>query len=131
MNTTTFTLQNQVANQSTPVKIKRLSSVEEELADRICRAENGKSILAICRELAGMLTETYSRNQEDLGDLRDALCHRLKQSLKCHEIHALQLIELSLDLVHARIQGTYRRNPFESGNQCFCYEDILPIQKVA
>jgi hypothetical protein len=116
MNHSTTTFQNHITRNSATVKIKRLFSVEEELTDRIGRAENGKFILALCRELSGVLTEAYTRNKEDLGELRDTICHGLKESLRCNENHALQIIELALDLVHARILGSYRRSIFDLGN---------------
>ena len=40
-------------------------------------------------------------------------CESLKATLKCSEKQALSLVELSLELIHAKVHGAYRRTNVE------------------
>lgn len=92
------------------VTINRLGSVEEELTDRIVREPNGKMIFQFCERLAEALVRTYAKNEGDISSLREKLCESLITSLQCTRQEAICVIELALELVHAKIHGAYRRS---------------------
>lgn len=103
-------------SSSTPrVRINRLSSVEEELTDRILRESDGRRVIGLCRELAGNLLPVYDEDPEGLEALKEQLCLVLVQERKYERQQAKALIELSLDLVHARLYKNYRRSNVELG----------------
>ena len=66
-------------------------------------------IFNFCEKLAVMLTPGYSDNDRTIG-LRDKIYANLCETLKCSGKQAASLIELSLELIHTRLHGSYRSN---------------------
>ena len=87
-------------------------SAEEELTSRIFQEGNGKGLIKFCRELAVILIRRYMV-ESDAGELRRKLCKSLEATLKCSEQQAQCLIDLSLELIHAKVHGKYRRSSVE------------------
>jgi len=90
----------------------RPTTVEDELASRIFREGNGKGLIKFCRELSVILIRQYLRN-EDAAGLRNRTCDSLVATLKCSSIQAQCLIDLALELIHAKVHGKYRRSNVE------------------
>jgi hypothetical protein len=92
--------------------ISPLQSAEEELTSRIFKEKSGKALMKFCRELTMVLIRRYSID-EDASDLRDSLCDSLESTLKCTRAQANSLIDLSLEMIHAKVRGKYRRTDLE------------------
>ncbi|MDF1813006.1 MAG: hypothetical protein P1V20_12350 [Verrucomicrobiales bacterium] len=115
------------ANVQTPVANNRLEalqpgnriispeiSAEEKLTKRILRDGNGKGLMKFCRELSVILIRRYSID-DDAADLREALVPSLQNTLNCSEQQAHCLIDLALEMIHAKVHGKYRRTDVELG----------------
>jgi len=87
-------------------------TAEEQLISRIFRESSGKALMKFCRELTLVLIRRYSID-EDAADLRDSLCDSLEATLKCTRAQANSLIDLSLEMIHAKVRGKYRRTDLE------------------
>jgi len=87
-------------------------NAEEELTNRIFLEGNGKGLIRFCRELSLVLIRQYSV-ENDATELRSKLSTSLMATLHCSEIQAVSLVELSLELIHARVHGAYRRSSVE------------------
>lgn len=68
--------------------------------------------MKFCRELTLVLIRRYSID-ETASDLRDSLCESLEATLKCTRPQAHSLIDLSLEMIHAKVRGKYRRTDLE------------------
>ena len=91
------------------VAIRRLGTIEDELNDRILREQNGTQVFRFCQKLGALLVVSYSPGQ-DRGDVfREEICANLMVSLNCSPAEAANLVELALDLVHAKLYHQYRR----------------------
>lgn len=73
---------------------------------------SGRKLIKFCRELSTLLVRSYNP-ETGASDLRDRLSASLIVTLHCTEKQALSLIELSLELLHAKAHGTYRRSEVE------------------
>lgn len=51
--------------------------------------------------------------EDDATELRAKLRSSLMSTLGCSEKQALSLVELSLELIHAKVHGAYRRTNVE------------------
>lgn len=71
-----------------------------------------KSLMALCREIAGALLGMYSM-EVDAKCVRREICEKLKKTVECSQAQANSLFDLSLELVHVQSYGHYRRNPLE------------------
>lgn len=109
MKTTTTISTTTPRNTSPSPVINRLASVEEELIDRICRERNGQRILKICQLISERLLESYQGNTQDLVEFREQLFTALAQSREYTRKQMHCLVELSLDLVYAKLNNSYRR----------------------
>jgi hypothetical protein len=87
-------------------------NAEEELSNRIFLEGNGKGLIRFCRELSLVLIRQYSQ-ENDATELRSKLTNSLMATLHCTEIQAVSLVELSLELIHAKVHGAYRRSSVE------------------
>lgn len=87
-------------------------SAEQELTQQIFREGNGQGLIKFCRELSIILIRQYTKNN-DVGELRDKLCSSLVATLKCSQLQANCIIDLSLELIHAKVHGNYRRSEVE------------------
>jgi hypothetical protein len=90
----------------------REAKVEADLAQRIFREGNGRGLIKFCRELSGVLIRRYMV-EPDAASLRTRLCASLVVTLQCTELQAQCLIDLSLELIHAKLHGEYRRSNVE------------------
>lgn len=92
------------------------ATAEQLLTDRIASQEQGGSdLLKFCRELSIILIRSYQTGQDNgsTSELRDKLAASLIVTLNCTEKQALCLIELSLELIHAKLQGRFKRTEVE------------------
>ena len=87
-------------------------TAEQELTNRIFREGNGRGLMKFCRELSVILIRQYTKN-DDVSELRDKLSSSLEATLKCSTLQAQCLIDLSLELIHAKVHGKYRRSNVE------------------
>lgn len=85
---------------------------EEELSRRIFEGDHGQGLIRFCRELSAVMIRRYMV-EKDIDSLRDRFRASLVSTLKCTESQALCLVELTLELIHARLHGSYRRSPVE------------------
>ena len=88
------------------------TSAEEKLVNRIFREGNGKGLIKFCRELAVILIRRYMV-ENDADGLREKLCASLIATLDCTRLQAQCLIDLALELIHAKVHGKYRRTDVE------------------
>lgn len=114
MTTTTSTPQtikspNRTADSTTA---SRVSSFENDLTNKVLQEGNGRGLLKFCRELAVILIQRYSVD-DDAARLRDRLRASLLATLKCSESQAECLINLSLEMIHHKTHGEYRRSDLE------------------
>lgn len=91
---------------------RRRPTAEEDLTNRIFREGNGRGLIKFCRELSVILIRQYSV-EDDATELRAKLRSSLMSTLGCSEKQALSLVELSLELIHAKVHGAYRRTNVE------------------
>lgn len=89
-----------------------LETAEDNLTFRIFQDGSGKKLVKFCRELSALLIRS-SRSQDGIGEIADKLCASLMATLKCSEKQALCLIELSLELAHAKATGEASRSDLE------------------
>lgn len=87
-------------------------TAEQELTQRIFREGNGQGLIKFCRELSIILIRQYTKN-DDVGELREKLCASLSATLKCSRLQSQCIIDLSLELIHAKVHGRYRRSDVE------------------
>lgn len=85
---------------------------ETDLADRIFREGNGRGLIKFCQELSGVLIRRYMVDS-DVAVLRAKVCASLVTTLGCSKQQADCLVDLSLELIHARLHGKYRRSDIE------------------
>ena len=88
------------------------AGLDDELAERIFREGNGGGLVKFCRELAVILIRRYSL-EDDAKELRDRIRESLMATLKCSRLQANCLIDLSLEMIHSRVHGCYRRTDIE------------------
>lgn len=91
------------------VKVNRIATVEDELVDRICRERNGQRILSICEAVIDKVRENYEGNWHELSDFRDQLFEVLCESGEFNPKQVHCIVELSLDLIYAKMNDAYRR----------------------
>ena len=87
-------------------------TAEERLTTQIFQDGSGKKLIKFCRELSSVLIRSYDA-ENGVGELREKLCASIMVTLSCTEKQALSLIELSLELIHAKLHGAYRRTDIE------------------
>lgn len=95
-------------------RLENQLNAEEALTQRISLegGRGSKELLRFCRELAIILLRSY-RSDEEVGELRDKLSASLMVTLNCTEKQALCLVELALELIHAKLRGSYKRTEVE------------------
>lgn len=69
-------------------------------------------LLGLCHEIAGLILRRHQEKNDPVA-VRCEVRARLVQMMSCTEERAERLIDLSLELVHVKIHGRYRRNPLE------------------
>jgi len=104
---------NRVQPVSTPVS--RLSTVEAELADRICRERNGQRILSICEGMIETALVGYEGCFYDLQEFRERLFELLIAGREYTRKQVHCLVELSLDILYAQVNNAYRRTKVDIG----------------
>ena len=82
------------------------------LTARLFQDGSGKQLIKFCREVSAILIRSCHA-ENGVADLRDKLCASIMATLACSDKQALSLIELSLELIHAKVHGTYRRTEVE------------------
>ncbi len=101
--------QQPAAEEAASAPAHRTGCTEEDLKNRIFAEGNGKGLMKFCRELSVILIRNY-RVDGEMTELRERLGSSLQTTLDCDEKQAMSLIELSLELIHAKVHGAYRRN---------------------
>ena len=100
---------------SATVSVNRISSVEEELANRICRERNGQRILTICETIIETALVGYEGSYHDLQEFRERLFDLLITSREYTRKQVHCIVELSLDILYAQINNAYRRTKVDIG----------------
>ncbi len=68
--------------------------------------------MKFCRELAVIMIRRHS-GEEEAGQLRQNLAVDLQSALSCTALQSDCLIDIALEIIHAKVHGTYRRSPLE------------------
>lgn len=103
------------AVQPTVTPVSRLSSVEDELANRICQERNGQRILSICETVIEKALVGYEGSFSDLHEFRERLFSLLIQSRDYTRKQVHCIVELSLDILYAQVNDAYRRTKVDLG----------------
>jgi hypothetical protein len=69
-------------------------------------------LIKFCSELAVFLIRRYSV-EDDFENHRSNLRKSLEATLKCSRLQADCVIDLSLEMIHAKVHGNYRRPDIE------------------
>lgn len=85
---------------------------EDTTIERIFCENDGRGLINFCRELAVILLRRYSM-EDDARNLRDRLAASLVRTLNCSPTQAASLIDLSLEMIHSKVYGRYRRTDLE------------------
>ena len=112
MKTTTNRINNTTTNSN---RISTTVSKGNDLTNRILQEGNGKGLLTFCRELAVIIINRYSV-EDDAARLRGKLRESLTATLRCTENQAQCLIDISLEMIHHKIHGKYRRSDIDLGH---------------
>ena len=72
--------------------------------------ENG--LLGLCHEIAGLILRRHIEKNDAVA-VRREVRGRLVQMMQCSEERAERLIDLSLELIHVKIHGRFKRNSLE------------------
>lgn len=100
-----------IERTETPGSIEE-TPAESALARRIFEEGNGRTLIKFCRELSGVLIRRYIV-EADVEVLRTKVCASLVKTLGCTETQAQCLVDLSMELIHAKLYGRYRRTNVE------------------
>lgn len=111
MKTTTNRINNIAINSN---RLTKDENQGNDLTNRILQEGNNKGLLKFCRELAVIIVNRYSV-EDDAARLRGKLRESLKATLRCTEKQAQCLIDLSLEMIHHKIHGNYRRSDMDLG----------------
>lgn len=87
-------------------------SAENRLANRIFEEGNGRALIKFCRELSGVIIRRYMV-ESDAEVVRNKVCASLVRTMNCTEQQGHCLVDLSMELIHARLHGKYRRSNVE------------------
>ena len=79
---------------------------------KVPEADQGGTLWKLCRELFDLLIRRYLA-ERDLTGLKERLQASLIVVLNCNPSQARCLVDLSIELIHRRVHGQYRRNPAE------------------
>ncbi len=90
------------------------NKAETDLSILIFQTGNGLALVKFCRELSGVIIGQYSM-ETDVVIIRTRVRRSLVANLRCSELQADSLFALSLELIHARLHGHYRRSNLEIG----------------
>ena len=71
-----------------------------------------KGLPGLCHEIAGLILRRHIEKSDAVA-VRREVRGRLVQMMKCSEERAERLIDLSLELIHVKIHGRFKRNPLE------------------
>ncbi|MDP4792615.1 MAG: hypothetical protein NWR21_06065 [Verrucomicrobiales bacterium] len=90
------------------------SSAPTLFAAKVTKVEESvrSGLLGLCHEIAGLILRRHQEKNDPVAVRREVRA-RLVQMMSCTEERAERLIDLSLELVHVKIHGRYRRNPLE------------------
>ncbi|MDF1810637.1 MAG: hypothetical protein P1V20_00415 [Verrucomicrobiales bacterium] len=91
---------------------KEAISAESRLAEKIFREANGRVLIKFCRELSGVIIRRYIV-ENDAAIVKRKTADSLVKTLHCSEQQADCLVDLSMELIHAKIHGTYHRSNIE------------------
>ena len=96
---------------SAPVKNRIARFVDPCVATGEKTVESG--LLCLCREVAGRLL----RRQIETGDaektVREMRSLLVKSVPECSEVRARWIVDLALELIHVKKNGTFKRSPLE------------------
>lgn len=104
------------AQELNRVESTHQATVEQSLINRIATQEHGGAdLIKFCRELSIILIRNYKTGGDtgETSELRDKLTASLMVTLNCTHKQALSLIELSLELIHTKLKGHYKRSEVE------------------
>ena len=81
-------------------------------AEKILQAEEGRGLIRFCKELSNIIIRRFMV-EKDMDQLRKKLVISLIDTLECTDQQAQCVIDLSLELIHAKVHGNYRRSNVE------------------
>jgi len=88
------------------------NKAQTDLATQIFLVGNGRGMVKFCRELSAVIIRQYSV-ETDVDAIRSKVSRSLVTILRCSDMQADCLFELSLELINARLHGHYRRSNLE------------------
>lgn len=102
------------SNRAAATRGAGCSFVPTLFAAKVTKVEESvrSGLLGLCHEIAGLILRRH-QEKNDPAAVRREVRARLVQMMSCTEERAERLIDLSLELVHVKIHGHYRRNPLE------------------
>lgn len=90
----------------------KLTSSEQEQIHRVFQAGDGLGLIKFCRELAVILVRKCDA-EKDATSVRTRISDSIVNTLNCTRKQAESLIDLSLELIHFKVHGKYRRSDIE------------------
>ena len=90
----------------------KLTLSEQEQIHQVFRAGDGLGLIKFCRELAVILVRKFD-TEKDATSVRTRLSDSIVNTLNCTRKQAESLIDLSLELIHFKVHGEYRRSEIE------------------
>lgn len=82
--------------------------VKEGLIEMIRASASGSDLLEYCRELSYDLVKRYMA-EDDVQEMMERFCDTLQEGLRCTPQQARCLVNLTLELIHFKVHGDYRR----------------------
>jgi len=70
-------------------------------------------LLRLCQEIAGSLLRRRLESGDPVKAVREMRSELVKHLPDCNERRAGQLIDLALELIHVKANGSFKRNPLE------------------
>lgn len=90
----------------------KLTSSEQEQIHQVFQAGDGLGLIKFCRELAVILVRKCD-TEKDATSVRNRISDSIVNTLNCTRKQAESLIDLSLELIHFKVHGEYRRSEIE------------------
>jgi hypothetical protein len=97
---------------TTTDRLTSIATLGNTSVAQIFNPTNGEGLMKFCRELAVIMIRRHSSGK-DAEHLRQTMTGELQATLSCTGQQAHGLVDIALEIIHARVHGTYRRSPLE------------------
>lgn len=89
----------------------RQFDIEQEFINRVetVSGDQDRLLIRYCENLSTSLRRTFMIATDPLG-IRQSICQELSEKLDCSDKQAQCLIELTLELIHIKVHGSYRQS---------------------